>query len=252
MSIVLREESGRGFLSNYNTILCAYKRFVGKEGKSYKDIHISTEHFKMYGRNPRAWFDVYSISDGDQNSEHWSTGVLNDIEEYPTVESLNLASYSCFMPYNKRVKQFLTKNIRPLNKCLGVHYRGTDHHQGIITPDVMLFNVGEQLQTGKFKQIFICSEQQTLIDLIADFVETHFVGIKIITNDVLRCDSTPIFYLDVDKVALGDQVLLDAHMLSCCDFVLGKTSNVISYSRILNLKLDGYYLDLQKYFLTGN
>lgn len=252
MSIVLREESGRGFLSNYITILNSYKKFVGKEGISYKDIHISTEHFKLYGGNPREWFDVYNFSDGDENSEFWSTGELNEIEEYPNVESLNLLSYSKFIPYNTRLKTFLNKNIKSLNKCLGVHYRGTDHFNAVIKPDIMFLNVEEQLKTGKYEQIFICSEQQNFIDLIAGFVQINFNDVDIIVNDVERCDSTPVFYLDTNKISLGDQVLLDAHMLSACDFVLGKSSNIVSYARILNLSLNGFYLDTQKYFLIGN
>lgn len=248
MSVVFHEGAPRGFLSTYVTILSAYRNFIGKQGIHYKDIHISPDNFQFYGYDPRKWFDVLNLSDGDQNSIHSLTGEF--FEEYPHLDWLNLINYTKFIPYNQNTKNFLNSNIRQLSdNCLGVHWRGTDHApHGMIDRDRMLNAIREQLETNQYDQVFICSEQQNYIEIVMEFVQKEMKLNNIIFNSVTRCNEIPVFYLNVDKVALGLQVLLDSHMLSACKFVLCKSSNVVTYARILNLALDGLYLDAQKYF----
>lgn len=217
---------------------------------SYKQIHVSRDNFEFYGHDARNWFDVYSLSDGDETCRHRSTGEMYEITECPKIDSLNVIGYNTFIPYNKSVNEFLQTNIKPLHKCLGVHWRGTDHGPSVIKQEDMLYAIQQQLETGNYQQLFICSDQQDLIDIVINYAESELKFNNVIFNDVTRSNQTPVFYLNVDKVELGKQVLLDSHMLSSCDFVLGKNSNVINYARILKLNLDGFYLDSQKHFLS--
>jgi len=251
MSVVFHEGPPRGFLSTYVSLLAAYRNFIGTQGIDYKEIHISPDNFQFYGFNPQNWFDVLNLSDGEHTSIHQNTAAIYGIEEYPTIESLNLASYSKFIPYNENTKNFLTSNVKPLNNCLGVHWRGTDHApHGMIDQNTMLNAIRQQLETNAYDQLFICSEQHNLIETISDCVRSEFNFHNIVVNDVMRSNEIPIFYANVDKVRLGLEVLLDCHMLSACKFVLCKSSNVITYARILNIALEGFYLDQQKYFFS--
>ena len=248
MSVVFHEGPPRGFLSTYVTLLAAYRKYVGVEGYSYKEIHISPDTFQIYGFDPRKWFDVLNFSDGDETSIHQNTAAI--FEEYPHLDWLNLLNYRKFIPYNENTNNFLNSNIRPLSKnCLGIHWRGTDHApHGMIDVNVMLGAIREQLETNEYDQVFVCSEQHNHVEIVAEFVQKEMKLNNVVFNDVMRCNEYPIFYLNVDKFALGLQVLLDAHMLSASKFILCKSSNIATYARILNLSLDGLYLDINKYF----
>lgn len=248
MSVVFHEGPPRGFLSTYVTTLAAYRKYVGVEGYSYKEVHISPDNFQFYGFNARNWFDILNLSDGDETSIHQNTAAI--FEDYPHLDWLNLINYRKFIPYNQNTNNFLGANIRPLsNNCLGVHWRGTDHApHGMISQDRMLSAIRERLETNEYDQVFVCSDQQNYVEIIAEFVEKEMRLNNVVFNAVMRCNEYPIFRLNVDKIALGLQVLLDSHMLSACKFILCKSSNIATYARILNLSLDGLYLDAQKYF----
>lgn len=253
-SVVLHEGPLRGFLSNYITLLTAYKKFVGEEGFHYNNVFLAPDNFIMYG-DVKNWFDTKTTMSWGDDVIHCNTDVICEITDYPLPNQLNLLSYQRFVPYNNNVQKYLDENVKPLNKCLGVHYRGTDHHIARIDMQMLYNNIESKLNTENFEQMFICSDEIGKVEEIQEYVYKNYKFDNFITNNNIKSSGrTAVFFLNLDpetKVKLGFEVLLDSHMLSNCDFVLCKASNIINYSRILNLKLDGFYLDSNRYFFEG-
>lgn len=253
-TVVLHEGPLRGFLSNYITLLTAYKKFVGEEGYHYNNILLAPDNFIMYGE-AKNWFDINTTHNWNSDAIHCNTDVICEITDYPTPNQLNLLSYQQFVPYNNKVNSYLATNMKQIDKCLGIHYRGTDHHIARIDMQKLYEKIKEQLDTDNFEQIFICSDEIGKVEEIQEYVSKTYKFDNFVTNDNIKSSGrTAVFFINFDvetKIKLGYEVLLDSHMLSKCDFVLCKASNIINYSRILNLKLNGFYLDSNRYFFEG-
>ena len=95
---------------------------------------------------------------------------------------------------------------------------------------------------------------------IIEEIKEHFLKEYNFTNinyfDHIRTDGLIALHFkdfsESEKVLLGDQVLIDSTTLSKCKTVIGKTSNVINYARVINPKLEVLYQDLDTVKMNGN
>jgi hypothetical protein len=247
---VIKEGVPRGFLSEYTTILTAYRQLVGRMGLDGENIKVSSTMFSLYG-HPSNWFDFSKIEDENSLMEYkyqMSTETI-DFDPWPTEEQLNLSPYIKYFPYNDRIQNKLKANLNNFENCLGIHYRGTDHqmHVDRIPLEKYFDYVLNEFNNNNYEQVFISTDEENIIDKFQSFFKDKLNFTNIIFNDVIRSNSsTALHFSNFDsatRVELGDDVLLDSHSLSKCSTLICKTSNLINYARILNPNIKVSYLD---------
>lgn len=255
--IVLYEGHPRGFLSNYLTILTAFHYFE-KLGINDSSIKISSSMFSLYG-NPCNWFEsskVVSRTTGvavDATMTHTtSTWSAEELSSSKTIIPFRLLSkyVDNFSP-NQRIIELL-KSFELPPKCLGVHYRGTDHinahsHSKPVSMNMFLKSIDEELEQGEYDNLFLATDEQSAVSVITEHCEKKH-GITPKVNNFIRSSSvTPIHKLPLDsaeKIRIGDEVITDASCLSRCASVICRDSNIINYATVLNPSLRTNYLDI--------
>lgn len=255
MSNIFLDDGGpRGFLSSYICILSGYRRFVGREHIHPDKIKISPLMLQQYG-NANYWFKIKNMGEMERDDIRWRTDLLSEISEYPSLEELNLGGYIKFIPYSDRLTEYLKTSSREIKNCFGIHYRGSDHGDAKIKIETLLKTINEEFVKKDFEQVFICTDEIGVAEWIKNYFKKQFNFDNVIYNDTIKTNSEPvplflINYGEELNKKKGDEVMLDSHMLSECDFVVCKASNIINYARVLNMALEGVYLDNQtpRYF----
>lgn len=254
MSIKLVESSQRGFLSNYISILTSL-RYLQNNGTDLEDVKVGSQMFSLYG-NPSNWLSEKCIS--DQGTD-FSTPNTWNLSMWPTFKELDLIEYTKCVPFNSRVKKLLESDSRDYSNALGIHYRGTDNrssgHTQYVTVEKFLDSALEEFEKNNYDSIFIATDEVNIIERFQNIFLEKYNFTDIFYFDHIRIDSNvglhySNFSEDV-KILLGDQVLVDAHALSKCKTVIGKTSNVTNYARILNPYLEILYQDLDTNVING-
>ena len=248
--IILQEVVPRGFLSNYTTILTCFRKLVSTDNIDPGNIKISSEMFSLYG-NPTNWFDSNKISNTVELNDklHPSVDGFN-FDPWPTKKQLDLLRYIQYCPYNERIEKYLKYNIKSINNCLGIHFRGTDHCQHVdeVPLDTYLNSAMLEFFNTSYDSVFICSDEEDVIEQFQKFFNDKLNFKNIIFNDVNRSKTkTSLHHSGFDsdtRIKLGDEVLLDSHSLSKCSTVIGKTSNIVTYARILNPEIKVLYQDM--------
>jgi hypothetical protein len=253
--------NSRGFLSNYTTILTSFRYLTQNKNVDPNDIFISSSMFSLYG-NPKEWFDsdrIVDFFDDNYISHHSVIGF--DLSIWPTSNELDLFEYIKYIPFNSRVKKLLGKDNINYSNTLGIHYRGTDNrgnngHTDYLPLNKIIQSSDEEFSKNFYDSIFICTDENGVIEKIKE----HFLKKYNFTNinyfNHIRTDGeVALHFTDFskkEKVLLGDQVLIDSTTLSKCKTVIGKTSNIINYARIINPKLEVLYQDLDTVKMDGN
>ena len=254
-SVVLHEGHPRGFLSNYLTVLTGIRYFM-RRGIPAENIHVSGLMFSMYG-NPKNWFAENRVSDRvdairvDATTTHvendWSK---EELDSAKTVLPYHLLSdVRKHFPYNSRVTEYINTMSMP-EKCLAIHYRGTDHpnaHSKAVDISEYESAIDQAIQNDGYKTLFVCGDEAAMINRITAYCKSNYGGISIITNDFIRSETKiPIHKLNLssaDKIRTGDQVLMDTHCISKCHAVICRDSNIINYASVLNPLLDIKYME---------
>jgi len=248
MKIVLTEVVPRGFLSNYITILTSFRGLINNEGINPDDILISNEMFSHYG-NPKNWFDEKKVTEIVEGNIYRSSIEYLSLDPWPTSDQLNLLQYAKYFSYNERIVKYLNQNTREIKNGFGIHYRGTDHHEHVnrISLSNYFETILNSFSPDEYDSVFICSDEDDIVLEFESFFKKQFNFKNIVINEVIRSKTNlPSFLTEQDynvKVKLGDEILLDSHCLSSCNCIIGKTSNVINYARILNPNTNVLYLD---------
>lgn len=250
MKIILQEVVPRGFLSNYTTILTSFRGYIEKEGVDPDDILISSSMFSLYG-NPKNWFDSAKVRDEFINGDVSKASTeYYDFNPWPTDQQLNLSKFIKYFSYNDRVLNYLNSNLCKMEDGFGIHFRGTDHsyHVNEIPLSTYFKTIRNCFDSNKYKCVFVCSDEEYVIGEIKNFFKEEFGFLNIVSNDVKRSSTKMALHLSnydrITKVKLGDEVLLDSHSLASCKTIIGKTSNLISYARILNPSVEVLYQDI--------
>jgi hypothetical protein len=245
--IKMVEGMHRGFLSNYLTILTSFRNFEN-DGVDPNKICISPSMFMLYG-NPVNWFDPSRVSDDAlsffNTQEGWNC-------DYPwgSFDDFNLDKYRKYFPYNERMQSKIDSIPKEKYKnALGVHYRGTDGvgHTEFVAIEEYLKATEEEFNSGGYDCIFLTTDQTNAVD---EF-KNYFPNITIHCYDHQRTMSTAGLHYSIEaepnspeRILAGDEVLIDATTLSLCKTIIGKSSNITNYARILNPYLEILYQDL--------
>lgn len=254
MSIRLIEQNQRGFLSVYISILTSL-RYLDKQNVKIDDVKIDSSSFSLYG-NPSNWFDEDLISD---QGKEFGTQTTWDLSMWPTYKELDLLQYTKYIPFNSRIKNLLESDTFDYSNTLGIHYRGTDNrsngHTQYITVDTFLESTCKEFEKNHYDAIFIATDEINVVEKFKKHFLDNYNFENIISFDHIRVDSNLGLHFndfpDNEKIILGDQVLIDAHALSKCKTIIGKTSNVSNYARILNPTLEILYQDLNTKTING-
>jgi len=166
-------------------------------------------------------------------SEFRDVYMCNPTPEYITARRFEyfniITKYINLHPHiQQKIDLFTTKNFKD-KKVLGVHFRGTDH------PDKK--NITDYLQTIKdkattFDIIYCTSDEYNRYNML----KTVF-GNKVVTYESIKSyDDTPLHYNDnVSKYKIGEDVIIEAFLLSKTDFLFCcGNSNVNYLSRAIN------------------
>lgn len=249
--IKLVEGIHRGFLSNYLTILTSL-RTLEKKGIDLNDVCVSPSMFMLYG-NPNNWFDSSKVSDIADRAFNSQDGWDCD---YPwaSYRDLDLDKYRKHIPYNQRMQEKIDAiSSEQYKNALGVHYRGTDGvgHTEFVAVENYLKTTKEEFNSGGYDCIFLATDQTNIIDEFKDYFKDYFPKIKIYHYDHQRTMSTAGLHYSIqaepntpERILAGDEVLIDATTLSMCKTIIGKSSNITNYARILNSYLEILYQDL--------
>ena len=245
--IRLTEGNHRGFLSNFITILTGY-RALERAGVDLNKVCVDPSMFMLYG-NPNNWFDPARVSDAAPQVAN--TQELFDCD-YPwaSFRDFDLNKYRQYIPFNARMQAIL--DAIPAEKyanCLAVHYRGTDGvgHTEFVGVEKYLNAAAEELESGDYDGIFLATDQTDIVDIFKE----RFKDVEVHCYDHQRTMSRAGLHYSIqaqpnspERILAGDEVLIDATTLSLCKTMIGKSSNITNYARILNPFLETLYQDL--------
>jgi len=251
----------RGFLSNYTTILTSFRNLVKNKNIDPENIFVSSKMFSLYG-NPKNWFDESRIvEDNPEEFILWDSVDNFDLSLWPTTTELELQEYIKYIPFNDRIQQLLSFDKVDYSNCLGIHYRGTDNrndcgHTDFVSLEKTLNSALIEFNENTYDSIFIASDELGVVEETKDFFlkECNFKNI-LHFNHIRTTGYQGLHFSDFsadEKITLGDQVLVDSTTLSKCKTIIGKTSNIVNYARILNPNIEILYQDLDSNRLLGN
>jgi hypothetical protein len=258
---LLIENGPRGFLSNYTTILTSLRYLISQKNVDPENIFISSTMFSLYG-NPKEWFDSKKIIEDNQITSEFiihDSKINFDLSIWPTNHELNFNNYIDYIPFNLRIKNLLKKDDIDYSNCLGIHYRGTDNrkcgHTDFISLEKILDSANKEFQKNYYNSIFITSDENEPVEQIKKYFLDNFNFSNVFSHNHIRTSGDVALhfsnYCSEDKITLGDQVLIDSTSLSKCKTVIGKTSNIINYARILTPNLEILYQDLGSKIQNG-
>jgi hypothetical protein len=253
MSFEIRfiEGQHRGFLSNYLTILTSFY-VLEKKGFDLNKICISPSMFMLYG-NPANWFDPSRVSDDANKVFNTQDGWYH---QYPwaSYREFDIDKYRKYFPYNERVQGIIDSIDRNKYKnSLGVHYRGTDGvmHTEFVSVEKYIESTEKEFLEGNYDSIFITTDQSDVIDKFLDYFKKQHNFTNFYFYDHQRTMSNSGLHYSIEarpndlaRVLAGDEVLIDAHTLSMCKTIIGKSSNITNYARILSPYIEILYQDL--------
>tara|TARA_B100000073_G_scaffold234460_1_gene196013 strand:+ start:3447 stop:4961 length:1515 start_codon:yes stop_codon:yes gene_type:complete len=243
--IKLIENSSRGFFSNYISILTSL-RYFDSQGIDLNTVRVGSTMFSLYGE-PTNWISEKFVTD---SGEQFNTQSSWDLSIWPNCRELDLLKYVKYIPFNTRIKKLLSSDTRDYSNCLGVHYRGTDGvaHTHHVTVDKFLKSIDCELKNNSYDFIFLATDQSDIPKIFDDYFSDR---VEVVYNDHQRTMKKCGLHYAIDdgygsksRVLSADEVLIDATTLSKCKTLVGKTSNITNYARILNPDIDILYQDL--------
>jgi hypothetical protein len=245
----LHQGPARGFFSNLTTLLTCSRFLVEQKGVDLSNIFMHSDMFSLYG-DPRLWFDSSIIND---NGTSVNSLIGFNLSQHPTAPQLDLNKYLQRFTWNNRVQTLLNTSVTMVPNTVGIHYRGTDHnindnlHGLRVSPDKVLEIFYKLYDQHQVSGVFICSDEQDSLDYLRNNIINH-CNIDPYVNPATRLvnSSQGLHWQTtlIDKVKIADEVIVDAWCLSQCSVIIGKTSNLINFARILNPDVKVYYADL--------
>ena len=225
--------------------------------KNFYENHNTLVYFDMI--NKTSYFDE-SIK---YTKNVWEYYFKNEIECKPEIESSsvfwtgigNFYGYSCDLndkhirkesdkiikeklilkdDIKKEIDLYYNQNIKR-NKVLGVHKRGTDigmHHD-----KKKLSEYFSYIDTivNDYDLIFLSTDERSVVD---EFRKRYDNVINYSYKTLSSSDKIPSFTLDKENgYQKGKDAIIDAYILSKCDFLLKTNSNLSNFSLLCNENL---------------
>ncbi len=140
----------------------------------------------------------------------------------------------------KKIDDFYTKNMAG-KKTIGIHLRGTDKYlEEPVVPLSSFINKAHEL-ADKNTQFFIASDDASLFAQAVSQLEGHTIyyeSLRVSTTQHMWQHGHP------EKARLGEEVLIEAILLSRCDVVIHGFSNVAAAALYFNPTVENilYYV----------
>ena len=135
-------------------------------------------------------------------------------------------------------EDFKEKNFKD-NFVIGLHWRGTDtkrwyNRKSTIDIDTISKFIDPIIKSNKKVKIFLCTDEQLLLEI---FIR-RYPELTLYTNSYRSNSKEALHLKDIyprknHKYKLGKEVLLDALLLSSCNKVVGRDSNVFRSAIIM-------------------
>ena len=159
-----------------------------------------------------------------------------------------------YVRFSDRAQRYLDSTVDALmgnRKTLGVHVRGTDMnigyngHAKVVTPAEYLEAARNVYSSGKFDQVFLATDEATVIDLF----EREFGDALVYFNDILRSEDGQALHFSQNarehhKYLLGLEVLRDMYALALSDGLVAGISNVSIAARMMKKSFGREYEQL--------
>ncbi len=145
--------------------------------------------------------------------------------------------------FNKyvRIKPFVTKQVDEFYDAtmrgytiIGIHIRGTDKKDECNPIDPrLLLSLAQELADKLGQQrirFFIATDEAATIELAQKMLASKVI----FYNAIRSADELPVHYISRDKFKLGLDVLIDAALLSRCQYLIHAYSSVVQGAILLN------------------
>jgi len=145
---------------------------------------------------------------------------------------------------NRKMWDFYVANMSG-KQLIGIHLRGTDKHVDAIPIDpAIIFKAAQELAAtlGGNCKFFVASDEYRLITL----AQQHLGHDRVIYYDAQRSTNGSPVHLTKGNALVGEQVLIEAQLLSKCDYFLHTMSNVATGVLLFNPKLKSIFFHQDK------
>jgi Nodulation protein Z (NodZ) len=129
---------------------------------------------------------------------------------------------------------------------IGVHYRGTDKKNEAFRTSyaAMQRKIEEVVKKKKYHdyKIFLATDEEHFLT----FLKEKFPKRVIATASMRSKDEQPIHFRQEEHYRAGEEAIIDALLLSKCDFLIRTQSNLSAFSSFLNPKMPVELLGISK------
>jgi len=236
MKCLIHQSRAVGFFSSFNAIVASLKtmRDRGVQGFNVKWYN------PLYQSTPDNLFDIYFYSqDQLENFDevHPATTLNSDMNtpilQREVFDSLHqtLAYFGYFN--NKIFKQCKKAGIDNTG-ALGVHVRGTDHHEHgeLLKLDYYFAIIDEELKSETYNHLYLMTDENRIVDAFrdkyGDFLKINTGITRSSSNVAIHYNQNP----SPEKLVLD--VMTDAISLAACAKIIVTASNVSAYSLMVN------------------
>jgi hypothetical protein len=151
------------------------------------------------------------------------------------------------------VDEYWSSHFGPGVHVLGVHMRGTDKQEEIggriVPPQLYMHHIDMYLQQHPYARIFLATDSPRFLKRMRERYST-----KLMARNALRSERNAFHDLQPAgaNVLKGFEVLIDALLLSRCDFLLKSSSAVGEFAIYFNVSLHSRSMDLQYIGVNGS
>lgn len=146
----------------------------------------------------------------------------------------------------KKIWDFYVANMSG-KTIIGIHLRGTDKHVDAIPVDpLVIFEAAQHIANslqGDYR-FFIATDEQRLLELAKE----KLGAARVLHYDSYRSENGRPIHLEptkkgkaVGKAAIGEQVLVEADLLSKCTYLLHTISNVATAAILFNPRINSVF-----------
>lgn len=172
----------------------------------------------------------FASPDGDCISHHFHHGIT---KEYRRLINIFIKKYIHIKkPIQKKIDDFYIKYLQN-KKTVGIHIRGTDYSRCKIDKIIKALNGFNDYQ------FFIATDEQALLDILTKKLKRNVIYY----NSHRSLDGKPIHYSNYpEKATFGEEILIEACLLSRCDIFLHSLSCVATAVLYLNPELENKFV----------
>ena len=144
----------------------------------------------------------------------------------------------------QKADNFYNFSFKKNDKVLGVHFRGSTYkvargHAFPPTPQLMKKNIHFLMNKHKYNKLFIVTEEQKYLDILKNKYKKKCVFFNSFRMNKL--DSFKIYPRKNHRFKLGEEIVIEALILSKCAGLTYTKSNVISAAICLSKKKQNYH-----------